>query len=76
MKTKAKASVDRLGHRHAKMPRDGDIEMHDVGDDTENESDTYWDAVGGFPDEQKEDDDDKASERRQALKTIVRVICN
>jgi hypothetical protein len=51
--------------------------MHDAGDDTENESDTYWDAVGEFPDEQKEDDNgDKASERREALKTIVRAIYN
>jgi hypothetical protein len=73
-KTKAKASADRLGH--AETPRDGGIEMHDVGDDTENESDTYWGAVGGYPDEQKEDDEDKASERREALKTIVRVIYN
>jgi hypothetical protein len=68
-KIKAKASVDRLGH--ARTPQDGDIEMRDVGDDTENESDTYWDAVGGFPDEQNEDDEDKASERREALKTII-----
>ena len=45
MKTKAKASVDRLRLSHTKMPRDGDIKMHDVGDDTENESDTYCTAL-------------------------------
>ena len=75
-KTKAKAPVDRLGH--ARMPQDGDIAMHDIGD-TGNDSDSYWDAVGDseFPDEQFGDDlEDKASERREALKTIVRVIRN
>ena len=72
-KTKEKA-LDRL--EHARTPQDGDIEMHDVGDDTENDSDTYWDAVGELPDEQKDDDEDKASERREALRTIVRVIYN
>jgi hypothetical protein len=79
-KTKAKVPVDSDRLRHGVTPQDGDIAMHDIGD-TGNDSDTYWDAVGDseFPDEQFEDDlEDKASERREALKTIVspRVIQN
>ena len=69
-KTKANAPVDRLGG----TLQDGDIAMHDIGD-TGNESDTYWDARGEFPEGQFDDDEseDKASKRRDALKTIVRV---
>ena len=50
--------------------------MQDVGDDAENESDTYWEAVGGSPDEQDEDDEDKATEHCEALKTIISIIYN